>query len=75
MEVRKLYQIEIINSSAALKNLSDGENINKAWENIKENFKTSTKRSVGLDELKQHKPCFDEEFLCFLEKRKKAKME
>ena len=31
------------------------------WENIKENIKISAKESVGLDELKQHEPWFDEE--------------
>jgi len=33
-EVRKQYQIEITNRFAALENLSDGEDINRAWENI-----------------------------------------
>jgi len=50
-----------INRFAALKNLSDDEDINKAWENIKESIKTSAKESLGLYEWKQHKPWFDEE--------------
>jgi len=62
-EVGKQYQIEITNRFAALKNLSDDEDINRAWENIKENIKTSTKESLGLHEMKQHKPWFDEECL------------
>jgi len=33
-EVRKQYQIEITNRSAALENLNDKEDINRAWENI-----------------------------------------
>jgi hypothetical protein len=37
LDVRKPYQIEITNRFAALENLSDGEDINRAWENIKEN--------------------------------------
>jgi hypothetical protein len=41
LEVRKQYQIEITNRFAALENLSDGEDISKAWENIKESIKTS----------------------------------
>jgi len=53
-----------------LENLSDGEDINMAWENIKENIKTSAKESLGLHELKQHKTWFDEECLCFLNQRK-----
>jgi len=39
-----------------LENLSDDEDINRAWENIKENIKTSAKESLGPHELKQHKP-------------------
>jgi len=31
-----------------LENLSDGEDIQRAWEKIKENIKTSTKESLGL---------------------------
>ena len=34
LEVRKQYQIKISNKFAALENLSDGEDINRAWENI-----------------------------------------
>jgi len=44
-----------------LENLSDGEDVNRAWENIKGNIKTPTKESLGLHEVKQHKPWFDEE--------------
>ena len=43
LEFRKQYHIEISNSFAALENLSDSEDINRAWENIKENIKTSAK--------------------------------
>jgi len=39
-----------------LENLIDSEDIERAWENIKENVKTSSKNSLGLYELKQHKP-------------------
>jgi hypothetical protein len=63
MEVRKQYQIEIRKSFEALENLSHDENKNRAWENIKENIKTSAKGSVGLHELKQHKQWFDKECL------------
>ena len=40
LEIRKQYQIKISNSFAALENLSDEEDINRAWENIKEDIKT-----------------------------------
>ena len=44
LEVTKQYQIEITNRFAALGNISDIGDINSAWENIKENIKTSAKR-------------------------------
>ena len=75
LEVRKQYQIEITNRFAALENLSDDENINGAWENIKENIKTLAKKSLCVHELKQHKPWFDEECLGFLHQKKQAKMQ
>jgi len=58
-----------------LENLCNDEDINRAWENIKENIKTSAKESLGLCELKQHKPWFDEECLGFLDQRKQAEMQ
>ena len=39
--VKEKYQIEITNRSAALENLNGDENVNRAWEKIKENIKTS----------------------------------
>ena len=59
MEVRKQYQVEITNRFVSLENLSDVEDINRAWENIKDNIKSQLKISLGLHELKQHKPWFD----------------
>ena len=55
-EVREQYQIEITNRFAALENLSDDEDVDRTWENIKENIQTSPKESLGLHELKQNKP-------------------
>ena len=55
LEFRKQYQIEISKSSAALDNLRDGVEINRFWRNLKENIKTSVKRSLGPYELNQHK--------------------
>ena len=57
-----------------MENLSDVEDINRAWDNMKENMKTSVNESVSLHELKQHKLCFDEECLGFLDQRKQAKV-
>jgi hypothetical protein len=58
-----------------LENVSDGEDINKDWESIKENIKTSAKESLSLLEMKQHKPWCDEECLGILDQRKQAKMQ
>jgi hypothetical protein len=44
LKARKQYHIEITNRFAALENLTDSKDINRAWENIKENIKTSDKK-------------------------------
>ena len=44
-------------------------------ENIKENIKTSAKGSLGLHELKRHKPWFDKKCVGFLDQRKQTKMQ
>jgi hypothetical protein len=75
VEVRKEFQIEIANRFEALKNLNDREDINRAWENIKENIKVSAKQTLGLYKQKQHKPWFDEECLQVLGQRKQVKMQ
>jgi hypothetical protein len=75
LEVRKQYQIEISNWFAALENLSDRDYINRAWENIKQNIKTSARESLGLYELKQHNPWFDDKCSRLLDQRKQSKMQ
>ena len=74
LEVRKNYHTEITDTFEALENLSDKENINRAWKNTK-NIKTAAKESLGLREFKQHKPWFDEKCLHFLDQRRQAKMQ
>ena len=69
LEVRKQYQIEITSRFAALENLNDDKDLSRASENIKGNIKTSAKESLGLLELKQHKPWFDEECLGLLDRQ------
>ena len=75
LEVKKQYQIEITNRFAAFGNISDDGDVNRTWENIKENNKTSAKESRGLHELKQHKPWTDEECPHFLDERKQVKLQ
>ena len=71
----KQYQIDITNRFAALETLNEDEDVNRTWENIKKNIKTSAKESLGVHEWKQHKPWFDEECLGFLDQSKQAKMQ
>jgi hypothetical protein len=70
LEVRQQHQLKVSNRFAALENLNVSEDINRAWENVKENIKISAKESLCLHERKQHKPWFDEERAEFLDKRK-----
>ena len=58
-----------------MEKLSDCNDINRAWENIIENIKTSAKESLGPHELKQHTTWFDEEYLGSLDQRKQVKMQ
>ena len=58
-----------------MENLNVDEDVNRVWENIKENIKTSAKVSLGLHEWKQHKPWFDKECVGSLSQRKQAKMQ
>jgi hypothetical protein len=55
LEIMKQYQSKISNQFAALEKLYDGEDINRAWVNIKENVNISVKNSPVLCALKQHK--------------------
>ena len=62
LEIRKQDQIKISNMCTALENSNNSEDINRACENTEGNIRMSAKDSLGLYELKQHKPWFDEEY-------------
>ena len=64
-----------ISTAIPLDHLNEDKDVNRTWENIKENIKTSAKESLGLHKLQQHKPWFDEECLGFLDRRTRAKMQ
>ena len=68
LRVRKQYQIQFTNRFAALENVSEDEDINRVWESIKENIKTSATESLGMYEMKQHIRWFYEECLGILDK-------
>jgi len=58
-----------------LENVNDDGDVNRTWENIKENMRISAEESLGLHELNQNKLCFDDECLGFLDRRKRAKLQ
>ena len=41
LEVRKQYQNKVSKRTASLEKLNDSQNINRIWENIKENIRIS----------------------------------
>ena len=55
--------------------MNEEEDVNRSWENIKGNIKTSVKESLGMNKLNQYKPWLHEECLGFLDQRKWAKMQ
>jgi hypothetical protein len=55
-EVKEQYQVKITNKFSALESFDDKVDMNRAWENIRENIKTSAKESLDHYELQQHKP-------------------
>jgi hypothetical protein len=56
VEVTEQHQVEVSNRFAALENLDDSADINRVWESITQNIKTSAKESLCYYWLKQHKP-------------------
>jgi hypothetical protein len=53
---KEQYRVEISNRFTALENFDTKLDVNRAWENIRENIKISVKESLGYHELKKHKP-------------------
>jgi hypothetical protein len=43
-EVKEQYQVKIANRFAVLENCDDNADINRAWENIRENIKNFSQR-------------------------------
>jgi hypothetical protein len=52
VEGEELYQVKIKNSLAAVENLDDDVDINKAWESIRENINILPKESLSYYEMK-----------------------
>jgi hypothetical protein len=56
VEIIEQYCVEISNRFAALQNLDDEVDINRACKTVTENIKISVKVSLGYYKLKKHKP-------------------
>jgi hypothetical protein len=52
LEFKKQYYRKTSNRFATLEYSKDSQDINRTWENIKENIKTSAKESLGVYKLK-----------------------
>jgi glycine betaine/choline ABC-type transport system substrate-binding protein len=60
-DVKEQYQVTIRNKFAALENLEDSGDINRAWDDITENIKILAQEGLGYCESKHRKPWFDKE--------------
>jgi hypothetical protein len=58
-----------------LENLEDSGDINRAWDNIRQNAKILAQESLGYCESKYRKPWFDEECSKLVDRRKQAKLQ
>jgi hypothetical protein len=74
-DVKEQYQLTIRNKFAALENLEDSGDINGAWDNIRENIKTSAQESLGYCESKHRKPWLDEECSKSVDRKRQAKLQ
>jgi hypothetical protein len=74
-DVREQYQVTIRNKFAALENLEDSRDINRAWDNIRENIKISAQESLRYCEPKHRKPWFDEGCSKLVDQRKQDKLQ
>jgi hypothetical protein len=61
VQVKEKYQVEISHRFATLESLDESFGINNAWENIRENIKTSAKDNLEYHKPKHNKPWFDDE--------------
>jgi uncharacterized protein YaaR (DUF327 family) len=75
VEGKEQYHVEISNRLVALENLDTEEDINSAWETIRDNIKISAKESLGYYELKKHKPWFDEGCSKLSDQRKQTRLQ
>jgi hypothetical protein len=75
VEGKEQYHVEISKRFAALENLDNEVDVNKAWETIGENINISAKESLGYYEVKKNKPRFDKGCSKLLDQRKQTKLQ
>jgi hypothetical protein len=74
-DVKEQYQVTIRNKFAALENLEDSWDVNRTWDNIRENINISAQDSLGYCEPKHRKPWFDEGCSKLVDQRKQAELQ
>jgi hypothetical protein len=74
VEGKEQYRVDITDRFAALENLDDDMDINRAWETIRENIQIPSKETLGYYELKKHKSWFSEGCSKLLHKWKQARL-
>jgi hypothetical protein len=74
-DVKEQYQVTIRNMFAALENLEGSGDINRAWDNIRENIKISAQKSLGYCEPNHSKTWFDEECSKLFDRSKQTKLQ
>jgi hypothetical protein len=74
-DVEEQYQVTIRNKFAALENLEDSGDVNRAWDNVRENIKLLAQESLGYCDSKHHKLWFDVECSKLVDQRKQAKLQ
>jgi hypothetical protein len=73
-DVTEQHQVTIRNKFAALENLENSGDINRAWGNIRENVKISAEESISYCVSKLLKSWFDEECSKSVYRRKHVKL-
>jgi hypothetical protein len=71
----KKYEVTNRNKFAALENSEDTGDINRAWDNIRENIKILAHEGLGYCESNHRKPGYDEECSKLVHRRKQAKLQ
>jgi hypothetical protein len=75
VEAKEKYQVTNRKKFAALENLEDSGDINRAYKNIREKIEISSPKSLRYCESKQYKPWFDEEGSKLVDRRNGAKLQ